>query len=121
MGVDGEDVGCTFAVASENLLRPVSPFEGKAGMYVGAHDGCHLRWARPLQYSPLVKDDERILGGFFTVAGMYTLSLDPQGMLVPLNDIPGLEPPWSTTNLSWRFREIKVTEPTYFALYRFSG
>jgi hypothetical protein len=108
LGVDGQRPG----IVSPSLVDVcfgLSSFEGKAGLYVGAHEGMSLEMGETLTFSPLVHEDRRVVGGFFTVAGVYFfLCLDANGLCAPISEIPGLDPRWADTELKWRFREIKV-------------
>ena len=103
----------------EDLVRTVfglTSFEGKAGMYVGAHMGLTMTMGETLEFSPLLEDDKYVLGGFFKVGGMlFYLCLEPEGVMVPFNQIPGVDSDWSTTELKWHFQKMKAMHGRYLS------
>ena len=87
----------------------LQPFSGKSGMYVGAHNGMNMQMEEELRYSPLLIDGNRVVGGFFEVAGIHLfLSLDPNGPPPTFNEVEGIQGQWRTTQLRWQFREIQT-------------
>jgi len=91
-------------------------FEGKAGMYIGAHIGLLVSLGETFEFSPLVKDDHRILGGFFKIGDLlFYLCLEPEGIVVPLDQVPGVDSQWASAALNWRFKKIKATHGRYLS------
>lgn len=115
IGWEGTEIGRP----PEDLVRVVfglSSFEGQAGMYVGGHVGLTMTMGEHLEFSPLLKDDKYVLGGFFKVGGVLLyLCLDPAGITVPFNQIPRTDEQWSSTDLRWRFRKIKAKHGRYLS------
>lgn len=109
IGLDGVQPG-KASLRWVNVCFGRSPFEGRCGMYVGSYAGMSLEMGETLRYSPAVREDQRILGGFFTVAGIYFyLCLEPGGISVPMREVAGVEPMWAKSSLTWRFHEM-ITE-----------
>jgi hypothetical protein len=83
-------------------------FKGKSGMYVAAHAGMRLDMNESVSFSPLLKDEVRVCGGFFTFYGIHLfLCLDQEGLDIPLSSIPRMGSTWVNAELKWRFRKMK--------------
>ncbi len=78
-------------------------------MYVAANQGMVINSIDRVAFTPLTKDDLRILGGFFEFRGFrFFLALHPEGLSVPVASIPGIEEGWPNANLLWRFQKFKA-------------
>ncbi len=66
VGVDG-DVKGTPSASLVNICYGLQPFPYKSGMYVAANIGMELDMKETVSFSPLIKDGERILGGFLSL------------------------------------------------------
>ncbi|SHN40551.1 hypothetical protein SAMN05192549_11112 [Duganella sacchari] len=121
IGEDGTEKG----VPPKSLVDTCfgsQPFEGKAGMYVAANLGMWIRSTDTIQFAPLIKDDERILGGFFEFRGIrFFLDLTKEGLQHPLSSIPGVGDDWKNANLLRPFLAINthVTPLIVRAIIRF--
>ena len=92
------------------------PFPGDAGMYVAANTGMMIRTDETLTFCPLIRNDERVLGAFFTFQGIrIVLLLMPEGLRYPLSTIPTLDKEWSSANLLRRFEEIRIQYTQYLS------
>jgi len=79
------------------------------GMYVASYIGMNLEMGEEVEYSPLVGDGDRILGGLFVVAGFhFYLALDPTGPPADWSNIESLGSTWRAAALRWRFREFRA-------------
>jgi hypothetical protein len=115
IGANGIEVGRP-PVDLVKIAFGQSSFEGMAGMYVGGHLGLNLDMGEHLEFSPLLKDDNYVLGGFFKVGGILLyLCLEPNGVAVPFSQIPGVDGDWAATDLKWRFKKIKVNHGRYLS------
>jgi hypothetical protein len=109
IGPDGVHPGIPPA-SLVNICFGNLPFEGRAGMYVGSYEGMSIEMGETLSYSPLIHENQRIVGGFFTVAGIrYFFWLLDGEIAVSLQEIEGIDPEWSAANLHWRFKSIQTT------------
>jgi hypothetical protein len=108
IGLDGEAEGMP-ALSLVQICFGQSAFQGRAGMYVASYNGMSMEMGEALRFSPLVRSDNKIVGGFFTVAGVnFFLSLDPLGPPSNLAEVPNIEDQWLHAQLQWKFREIKT-------------
>lgn len=94
----------------------LQPFPGNAGMYVAANEGMTLSMFDTVGFSPLIKDDQRILGGFFEFRGVrFLLALMPEGLQYPLWSIPRVDPNWANAQLLRPFKKIKAKHGKYLS------
>lgn len=108
IGLDGELAGKPPQSLVEVCFGEAE-FQGKAGMYVASYNGMSMDMGEMLKFSPLVRRDNRIVGGLYTVAGVnFLLSLDPLGPPLNLPEVPGIEDQWLNAQLQGKFREIKT-------------
>ena len=108
VGVDG-DVKGTPSASLVNICYGLQPFPYKSGMYVAANIGMELDMKETVSFSPLIKDGERILGGFFEFRGIRLFfCLEPQGFNYAFCSLPNISPDWAHANLLRPFKQIKV-------------
>ena len=95
-------------------------FSGRAGMYVAAKPGITLKSQDTVEFGPLIKDDERILGGLFILRGFHlVLCLTPEGVGVggfTFNKTLG--PPWSGMALNRPFDRVDYTPIPQFVAHQ---
>lgn len=115
IGVGGTEKG----VPSSDLVQicyGLQPFPGDAGMYVAANCGMTLNMVDTVAFAPLIKDDERVLGGFFEFRGIrFLLTLMPEGLKYPLSAIPRIDPNWASAQLLRPFKKIKAKHGKYLS------
>lgn len=115
IGWEGTEIGRP----PDHLVRVafgLNSFDSKAGMYVGAHVGLTMSMGEYIEFSPLLKNDKYVLGGFFKVGGILLyLCLDPAGVTVPFNQTPVIDEQWSSADLKWRFRKIQAKHGRYLS------
>ena len=108
IGIGGTEKG----VPPNDLVQicyGLQPFPGNAGMYVAANEGMTLEMSDTVIFSPLIKDDQRVLGGFFEFRGIRLfLALMPEGLNYPLWSIPRISPGWANAKLLRPFKKIKA-------------
>ena len=108
IGIGGTEKG----VPSNDLVKMcygLQPFPGNAGMYVAANAGMRLEMSDTVTFSPLLKDDQRVVGGFFEFRGIRLfLALMPEGLTHPLWSIPRIDPNWANATLLRPFKKIEV-------------
>lgn len=115
IGINGTEKG----VPPTELVRICygqEPFPGEAGMYVAANSGMTLNMVDTVAFSPLIKDDQRILGGFFEFRGVrFLLALMPEGLQFSLWSIPRIDPNWASAQLLRPFKKIKAKHGKYLS------
>lgn len=78
-------------------------------MYVAANTGMTLEMSDTVIFSPLIQDNQRVLGGFFEFRGIRLfLALIPEGLNYPLWSIPRISPGWANAKLLRPFKKIRV-------------
>jgi hypothetical protein len=108
IGVSGTEPGIPPADLVETAFG-LRPFATRAGMYVASYAGMNMSMGEEVKYSPLISEGDRILGGFFVVAGVHLfLALDPAGPPKNLSDVESLESTWRAASLRWRFQEFRA-------------
>lgn len=115
IGTDGTEVG----IPPDDLVQICcgqNPFPGKAGMYVAGKIGSIIHLADTFAFSPLIKDDKRIMGGFFEFYGYrILLTLMPEGVQFPLSTLPGVDPSWINAELIHPIKKIKIQRGDYLS------
>lgn len=108
IGLDGETAGRP-PLSLVQICFGESVFRGRAGMYMASYNGMSMEMGEMLRFSPLVRSDNKIVGGFYTVAGVnFFLSLDVRGPPPSFTEVPNIEDQWLNAQLQWKFREIKT-------------
>ena len=84
-------------------------FQQRAGMYVASNVGMKVDFADVVAFHPLIRDQQRVLGGFFSFRGVrFFLCLMPEGLQVPIGSIKPIVEGWQDAELHWRFEKINV-------------
>lgn len=111
--------GTEYGVPPDDLVRVcygLQPFPGNAGMYVAANVGMTLSMFETVAFSPLIKDDQWVLGGFFEFRGVrFFLALMPEGLEYPLRSIPRIDPNWANAQLLRPFEKITAKHGKYIS------
>lgn len=115
MGEDGELPGIP-PVSLLSILYRGAAFAGRSGMYIAASPGFTLIAEDTVRFAPLIKDDQRILGGLFTFRGMYVflcLTKDGPGW-AGFAFSPGIDPEWRKQRLCRPFDRIEFMPVSQF-------
>lgn len=108
IGTSGTEIG----IPPDDLVRicfGLADFPGRAGMYVAAKAGMALQFSDVLEFSPLIKDEHRVLGAFFRFRGVrFFLALMREGLSVPLESIPDLSADWTDARLMRPFHKMQA-------------
>jgi hypothetical protein len=115
IGVDGTEKGVPSSELVE-ICYGLRPFPCDAGMYVAANAGMTINMFETVSFSPLIKDGQRILGGFFEFRGIrFLLALMPEGLKYPLWSIPRIDQNWARAQLLRPFKKIKAKHGKYLS------
>jgi hypothetical protein len=92
-----------------HICYGIKPFPGKSGMYVASRVGAKVRSGDVVGFAPLIKDSNRVVGGFFHFRGfLLFLWLMPEEIPDHFDWVPGLQDEWRGCKPSWRFKRIML-------------
>jgi hypothetical protein len=84
-------------------------FSGKAGMYLSAAVGMNFNSTDEVIFTPLIKDNKYVVGGFFLFRGLsFYLCINSDGAEFPLSQFQDLPASWCHGELSRPFKKLDI-------------